>query len=80
MENELFHQLKPRMQKLILDSVFSQFYKTFEIVFEGCEHEFQRELFMHAEYTFYHDENPNEDEEGGHDNNAQDKPDPMIEK
>lgn len=63
MENELFHQMKPRLQKLILDSVFSQFYKTFETIFDGCEQAFQRELFMHSEYTFFHDELPDEEDE-----------------
>ena len=53
MDNELFGQLKPRLQRLILDQVFNQFYNQFKIAFDDCENEFKRELFMNSNYMFY---------------------------
>ena len=81
MDNELFHQMKPRLQKVILDSVFSPFYKTFETIFEGCEISFQREIFMHSEYTFFHNESSNNDDEDAHgDKQDDEQADELFEK
>ena len=63
MENQLFYQMKPRMRRLILDQVFNNYYKKFETIFEGCELNFQREIFMHTEYVFFHEENDDEEED-----------------
>lgn len=50
---EVYHQMKPRIQKLVLDWVFTQYSHVFEFQFEGCDKEFQRELYQSAEYEFF---------------------------
>lgn len=47
-----------------MDSVFDPFYKKFETIFEGCELAFQREVFMNCEFDFFHNELPNDEEDG----------------
>lgn len=43
-----FEQLKPRLQRQVLDSSFKNFYQTFKHIFEDCEIEFQRKIFSSA--------------------------------
>ena len=46
----LYQQLKPRLRKQVLDYVFKHFYKTFDIIFQDCDHDFKRDIFYSSKY------------------------------
>lgn len=52
-ENLYFDQLKPRLQKLVLDSIFKNYYNAFKYIFEDIGHDFQRVLFMNVKFEYY---------------------------
>ena len=69
--------MKPRMRRIILDFVFSSYYKRFETIFEGCEMSFQREVFMNSEYLFYHEENDDDEDDYSNSNSSKFNADPL---
>ena len=50
MEDEIFSQLKPRLQKLLLDQVFTPFYQTFDTILDGCDMNFKRVIQCDNKY------------------------------
>lgn len=54
-EVEFFKQLKPRLQKELLDIVFARFYEQFRYIFEEFDSEdpsFKRDLFKKCQFTY----------------------------
>ena len=45
--------MKPRLKKAVLDSIFKNLYKTFQDIFEGCDPDFQRDIFSNAHFRYY---------------------------
>ena len=57
-DSTIFQQLKPRLQRMILDHMFQPFYKIFEITFKDCETNFRRKIIMKSKLDFsYSSEN-----------------------
>ena len=48
-DTEFFIQLKPRLQREVIDFIFEPFYSQFKDVLEGVEHDCQREIFKKCE-------------------------------
>jgi hypothetical protein len=52
-ENPFFDQLKPRLQNLILDCIFKNYYTVFDFLFENTEMNFKRTLFKNVKFEHY---------------------------
>lgn len=52
-ETEIFIQLKPKLKRQVLDKIFYQYYKMFDIIFDGCELNFKRKIIEKSKYNFY---------------------------
>lgn len=50
LSTEFYQQLKPRLQIIIQDIIFNEFYQTFADVLEDCSIEFQRNLFAACKF------------------------------
>ena len=51
--SEMFTQLKPRLQRLVFDKIYEQYYQIFNIIFSDCEKGFVREIMSNSQYRFY---------------------------
>ena len=56
-----FEQLKPRLQRAVLDAIFQNFTLTFSHIFQDCGTEFQREIFYSAKFKFCSSDSENTD-------------------
>lgn len=61
-ETQFFDQLKPRLKKAVLDTVFNHFYQTFHCIFEGCGLDFQRDIFNNSKFNYLGQKAEQEDE------------------
>lgn len=51
-DTEIFQQLKPKLQRQVLDKIFLQFYKLFDVIFEDCESSFVRKIIQTAKFNY----------------------------
>lgn len=51
-DTPFFDQLKPRLKKAVLDTVFHHFYQSFHNIFEGCGIDFQRDIFNNSKFNY----------------------------
>lgn len=61
-DTPFFNQLKPRLKKVVLDAVFSHFYVSFHTIFDGCGHDFQRDIFNNSKFNYFGQKAEQEDE------------------
>jgi len=48
----IFLQMKPRLQKAVLDQIFKKFYVSFKCIFNDLDDEFRRDLIQACKYEF----------------------------
>ena len=45
--------MKPRLQNLLLDKLFKNYYNLFSVIFSNCEIGFVRKIIQNSEFQFH---------------------------
>lgn len=61
----IYHVLKPRLQYVVKDLIFQEFYKTFEFIFQGCSQEFIRKVLSKAKLEVHFGTHPDDKDTQG---------------
>lgn len=52
-QNQFFLKLKPRLQNIVIDSVYKQKNEMFNHIFDGCSNSFRRQMLHKATFRYY---------------------------